>query len=126
MINESLRRRLEALNRGSIPTPNSPIRGTGEAASAAAHAASRAGGPSIVRNAPSPAAYTPGLLRSGEVVETGSGAHIRLRLPLQTFWQNGPHLIAARQEFLRSHASMAQDAVEPALVMDSEFASFVA
>ncbi len=126
MIDESLRRRLEALNRGPIRAPSRQFRVNGEAASATRQIAAPLIESPPPRSAPSQACCTPGLLRSGDVVETNVGQHTRIRLPLERLWQNGPQLLAARQEFLRSQAIMAQSAVEPTLVMDTEFVSFVA
>jgi uncharacterized protein YprB with RNaseH-like and TPR domain len=126
MLDESLRCRLEALNRGPIPAPSVPIRGDGKAASAARQIAAPILELPSPRTAYSPAHYTPGLIHSGNVVETSAGQHVRIRLPLESLWQNGSQLIAARQEFLRSQAQAAQDAIEPTVVMDAEFASFVA
>jgi uncharacterized protein len=126
MIDESLRRRLEALNRGPIPTPKGPIRVAGEVASVTGPIAPPTIEPPACRSAPSPARYTSGLLRSGDVVENNAGQHLRIHLPLENLWQNGPQFIAAREDYLRSQASAAQDAIEPTVVMDAEFAAFVA
>jgi len=109
MVEESLRRRLEALNRESLPVsrPVSPApRRPGQAASPA-----RLGG---------------GLIRSGETVETSVGTHVRVKMPLESLWQGGSQLLAARREYLQSQLNVATRAIEPAVVLDCEFASLVA
>ncbi|HVT28084.1 MAG TPA: ribonuclease H-like domain-containing protein [Lacipirellulaceae bacterium] len=68
----------------------------------------------------------PGLVRGGDVVENGAGQHVRIRLPLESLWQDGPQLVAARHDYLRSQAQGAQNAIEPTVVIDTEFASFIA
>ena len=65
-----------------------------------------------------------GLLHSGEVVETSFGPHLRIDVPLESFWEGGGQLIAARQEFLRSQLSAAHIAIEPTIVWEPEFAAF--
>jgi uncharacterized protein YprB with RNaseH-like and TPR domain len=131
MIDEALRTRLEALNRGPMPASATPPR---NGAAARADGTSAAGAKRI---APSPsndlpqqpkphASHIPGLLRAGEPVETPFGEHLRIRLPIETLWQNGPSLVAARQEHLRSQAAIAAEAIEPTVVIDPEFASLVA
>jgi uncharacterized protein YprB with RNaseH-like and TPR domain len=124
MINESLRSRLEALNRGPIPTPTATVHRDGEAASAAGRFA-----PSLQNAPPQPSTLPssiPGLLRTGETIDTHVGQHLRIRLPVESLWQNGASLIAARQEHLRSQAALAAQAIEPTIVIDPEFASLVA
>jgi uncharacterized protein YprB with RNaseH-like and TPR domain len=68
----------------------------------------------------------PGLLHSGEIVGTSFGEHLRIRLPIEKLWQNGPSLVAARQEHLQSQAALAAQAIEPTIVIDPEFVSLVA
>jgi uncharacterized protein YprB with RNaseH-like and TPR domain len=72
-----------------------------------------------------PAILTSGLLRSGDIVETAHGPHLRIRLPLENLWPNGNQVIATRQEFLQSQLAAAQDAIEPSLVLTPDFASLV-
>src|SRR4051812_23604449 len=128
MLDESLRTRLEALNRAPIPAQQ---RLDGAAVSPGLSLPKSA----AVRPTPRPAiAPTPhptttkptaGLLRSGDIVETPHGPHLRIRLPLETLWPNGLQLIISRQEFLHSQLTAAQQAVEPSLVLAPEFASLV-
>jgi uncharacterized protein YprB with RNaseH-like and TPR domain len=125
MIDESLRTRLEALNRAPIAVQTVPARTNGEAASAAERSIPRPHISTPARTASAPTKLTPGLLRSGDVVETLYGPHLRIRLPLENLWPSGTQLIAARQEFLQSQLAAAQQAIEPSLVLAPEFASLV-
>src|SRR5690349_11185 len=109
MIDESLRSRLEALNRGPIPAQTARPRSTGEAASTAASPLPRPQAPQPSRRPPtSHTKPTPGLLRSGDEVETACGPHLRIRLPIENLWPNGSKLISARQQFLQSQLATAQ------------------
>ena len=126
MIDESLRSRLEALNRAPIPAS------VVHAPAPMARPLQRPGDPpaaphfnSPTAQTPPPAKLTPGLLRTGDIVETPHGPHLRIRLPLENLWPNGTQLIAARQEFLQSQLAAAQHAIEPSLVLAPEFASLV-
>src|SRR5437868_6888074 len=132
MIEESLRTRLEALNRGPIPAqrttpkkaetaPPAPI----PSKAATGHIPSGVNPVSPPRPAPAATKAIPGLLRSGDVVETPHGPHLRIRLPLENLWSNGAQLIAARQEFLQSQLAASQQAIEPTLVLAPEFASLI-
>jgi hypothetical protein len=67
-----------------------------------------------------------GLLRSGEVVETVFGQHLRIDLPLDCLWNGGAKLIAARQEFLRFQADAVARPVEQNRVADVDFSAFIA
>jgi uncharacterized protein YprB with RNaseH-like and TPR domain len=125
MIDESLRRRLESLNRGPIPARTGEGEG-GEAASAAGRIA-----PQVVRaqqhqTSVAPPRLTPGLLHSGETIETPLGEHLRIRMPLEGLWQNGRQLIAARHEYLQSQVAAVQQAIEPSVVINPEFAAMIA
>jgi uncharacterized protein YprB with RNaseH-like and TPR domain len=128
MIDESLRSRLEALNRGPMAAQTATQRPTGEVASAT--------GPPNPRPHTQPAPVrprstlhstkpTPGLLRSGDEVETSGGPHLRIRLPIENLWPNGTQLIAARQQFLQMQLATAQQAIEPKIVLEPEFATFI-
>lgn len=88
MLDESLRRRLEALNRGPLPTQVSPR--------------PRRATPQTKRAIVEPRAVKPlpGLLRRAEVVTNAAGEHLRVRLPLAELWRRGPELVAARREQL--------------------------
>jgi uncharacterized protein YprB with RNaseH-like and TPR domain len=120
MLDESLRRRLESLNRGPLPVtgaiPN-PRAAVKELASPGLNSVSIESG--------SASQHRFGLLRSGEEVETNVGPHLRIRLPVETLWSNGARFIFARQEFLRSQAATSQ-AIEPSMATAPEFAPFVA
>jgi uncharacterized protein YprB with RNaseH-like and TPR domain len=67
-----------------------------------------------------------GLLRSGEVVETVFGQHLRIDLPLDRLWNGGAKLIAARQEFLRFQADAGARPDGPTRVADVDFSAFIA
>ena len=125
MIEESLRSRLEALNRGPIPAQVIPPHANGDAVSAAARITLRPHVSTPTRPTPALTKHTAGLLHSGDIVETAYGPHLRICLPLENLWPNGTHLIASRQEFLHSQLAVAQHAITPALVVHPEFASLV-
>jgi uncharacterized protein YprB with RNaseH-like and TPR domain len=127
MMNESLRDRLEALNRAPISARTAPAQIVRDATSGLS-----SWKPADVRTThlpdipiPRAAKLTCGLLRSGDIVETAHGPHLRIRLPLENLWPNGNQLIAARQEFLQSRLAAAQQAIEPSLVLEPEFASLI-
>src|SRR4051794_17975534 len=133
MLDESLRTRLEALNRGPIPAPivrrriecegnSSGLNSSKPATSQAKPLPHLSESP---RRASSPTAFTPGLLHSGDVVETAHGPHLRIRLSLENLWPSGTKLITARHDFLRSQLTAGQDAIEPSLVLTPDFASLV-
>ncbi|MBA4107938.1 MAG: hypothetical protein C0485_19575 [Pirellula sp.] len=98
MIDESLRLRLESLNRGPLPTigiPTSlPSRAVGE--SSKPTKAKFSGSP--LR--PGLVKPIPGLLRRGEVVATEAGEHWRVCIPVEEIWPGGEQLIARRCEHL--------------------------
>lgn len=124
MADDSLRSRLEALNRDPLPVSSRPER----PATTTPHSAPR---PKL---APAPAQPQPktagapigGLLRSGEEVQTPMGPHLRIDLPLDTFWQGGANLIAARQAFLRSQLTAATTTGSTATAIEAQFAAFAA
>jgi uncharacterized protein YprB with RNaseH-like and TPR domain len=102
MLDESLRRRLEALNRGPLPSVPTAMRATPRPA------------PKSPRAIVSPRAVRPlpGLMRRAEVVATESGEHLRICIPLEQLWPRGPQLVAARRQELakstgESHAELA-------------------
>jgi uncharacterized protein YprB with RNaseH-like and TPR domain len=127
MMDESLRSRLEALNRAPIAEQGLPACANGKTASAefSSKPAVRQTTQRPHVSIPTSTQVTPGLLRTGDVVETAHGPHLRIRLPLENLWPNGDQLIATRQEFLRYQLAAAQDAIEPSLVLSPEFASLV-
>jgi len=125
MIDESLRSRLEALNRSPLPAQIPAPHSNGVATFAAAQKTPRLDDPQTSRPAHPPTKFTRGLIRSGDVVETPHGPHLRIRLPVENFWPNGSQLIAGRQEFLQSQLTAAQHAIEPSLILAPEFASLV-
>jgi uncharacterized protein YprB with RNaseH-like and TPR domain len=128
MIDDSLRSRLEALNRGPMPAQTAIQRPAGEVAPATGPPSPRPHTqPAPVRPRPTPQTTkpTPGLLRSGDEVETASGPHLRIRLPIENFWPNGGQLISARQQFLQMQLAAAQQAIEPKISLEPEFATFI-
>jgi uncharacterized protein YprB with RNaseH-like and TPR domain len=121
---DTMRRRLEALNRG--PLPATVRRSIQTAAPPANRPATRAQTKSTETKSDFTSSRpTPGLLHSGDVVETLVGQHIRIRLSVDAFWQNGGQLIAARQDYLTSSLASASQAIEPAVIISPEFASLV-
>jgi uncharacterized protein YprB with RNaseH-like and TPR domain len=118
MLDEALRQRLEALNRGALP----------EVATVTRPAARPKSHPDLPRESPKPSPAgqpIPGLVRRGEVITTSAGEHLRIRLPIEALWPNGSQLVAGRQAHLRGLLATAQQAVEPTVVMDAEFAALV-
>jgi uncharacterized protein YprB with RNaseH-like and TPR domain len=65
-------------------------------------------------------------LRSGEVLATEAGEHLRIRLPIDAIWPGGERLVAARLEHLQQLAAMTRQAIEPTVVLQPEFAALVA
>ena len=142
MGDDSLRRRLEALNRapiaGAVREPSTSgdadVPGLSLSKSAAGSLNTR---PSNIPSVPVPppiksssppsiGIQIPGLLHRGEVVQTSAGEHLRICLPLDTLWPGSDRLVTARQEFLQQQLAVARQAVNPTVVMHSEFATFVA
>ena len=91
-----LRKRLEELNRGPLADSPRPKRAVGR--SRQRRATRTSGAASWAQ----PAVVPPlrGVLRRGEVVGNARGEHLRMRLPLNVFWAQGPDLIAGRQKFI--------------------------
>jgi uncharacterized protein YprB with RNaseH-like and TPR domain len=116
MLDERLRQRLEALNRGTL-TVDPPAERV-----PAPSSLQRAGTPNLAPTGKP----IPGILREGEVVVTSAGEHLRIRLPIDTLWTQGSQLVAARLEQLQRRLDEAQQAVEPTVVMDAEFTALVA
>ncbi|MCC6491935.1 MAG: ribonuclease H-like domain-containing protein [Pirellulales bacterium] len=96
-LNEGLRRRLEALNRGPLPVAvaEAPSGPPGPAAPGVAGAgpAARALRPGVVRP-------IPGLLRRGGATTNEWGEHWRICLPLDEIWPGGEALSRKRHEHL--------------------------
>jgi uncharacterized protein YprB with RNaseH-like and TPR domain len=122
MVDDVLRQRLEALNRGPMP-----IRAATNAPSVA-----RPPAPppvergSQTRSATATIRATPGLLRSGEVVGTSAGEHLRILLPIEPIWRGGTRLAGQRIEHLQQLAATASQAIEPTVVLPPEFAALIA
>lgn len=95
-MNDSLRRRLEALNRCPLPAPR-------VAASAAeSQALPKAKRKSTTQRATRPGQVPaiPGLVRRGEVVSNDCGEHLLIQLPLELLWPGGEQLIRRRADHL--------------------------
>jgi hypothetical protein len=60
------------------------------------------------------------------VVENDAGEHLRIRLPLDELWPDGPRLVAARQEHLHALLAESRAAIEPTVVLSAEFAALAA
>ena len=108
MLEESLRRRLEQLNRGILPPP------TGSPQQLQRK-------PQMTRAIVQPKAVKPlpGLLRTAQVVATASGEHLRIRLPLERLWPNGSNLVQTRCDELLSNANLRNRQVELATLLES-------
>ena len=131
-MDESLRKRLESLNRGPMPAPLAGTARAKPAVDVAMRAASPRQSvrtpiePSLARATSSPAQSAAGMLQLGAVVETPVGQHLRIDVPLDQLWRGGANLLAARQEFLRLMTTSTPPRSEPAAVQIREFASFIA
>jgi hypothetical protein len=131
-MDDSLRTRLEALNRAPMPQASVIVERAKKVIEVAANAVTFRRPPAkpTVQPATLPSVAQSvsgaGLLRRGEVVETPFGQHLRIELPLDQLWQGGTKLIAARQDFLRHLANSAETAIEPTVVFEAEFMAFVA
>jgi uncharacterized protein YprB with RNaseH-like and TPR domain len=112
MINDALRLRLESLNRGPLP---------------AVHVGSALAEPVAPqeRKVVETCFSSAGLLRRGEVVETSVGEHWRVRVPLEALWRGGASLVASRQQYLGKLLHAAQQAIEPNVVFEPDFARLV-
>ncbi len=130
---DTLRARLEALNRGPLPpsvdrapkSVPSPIPQSANSVVSSSrlprHAGRQSAATSRVATQACPIA---GLLRRGEIIETSVGPHLQINLPLEQLWPGGTALIESRQYFLREQLAAAKAAVEPTLVLHPEFAAF--
>jgi len=94
MLNESLRGRLEALNRGPLPATALEI------APATLHAAVRVNRPSVSPLRPGLVKPIPGLIRRGEVVSNETGSHLRICVAMEELWPGGDTLVEKRCEQL--------------------------
>lgn len=138
MVDDSLRRRLESLNRAKggmlsersdvsmIAPRESMTPQCGAKAPATRHGeprATKAASPSKIAGSRARVVQSmPGLLHRGDVVETSAGEHLRIRLPLDELWPGGSQLVAARQEYLRQLHN--ENEQEP--VVEADFAAFAA
>jgi uncharacterized protein len=120
MVDDSLRRRLESLNRGALPESTRGAVEVREIVTTRPRAEAR---PPLKGGVVRP---MPGILRQGEVVATSVGEHLRIRLPIEPFWPGGEQLAAGRIEHLRQLIIAAERAIEPTLVLQPEFASLIA
>ena len=127
MLDDMLRRRLESLNRGPLPTNAAQVgQVTDRPPRATLSPPAKAGSPQPAMDRMRVAKLIPGLLRRGEVVTTSGGVHLRILLPLDELWPGGLRRVAARAEHLRQLAADANRAVEPNVVIDADFAALVA
>jgi hypothetical protein len=122
MADDILRQRLEALNRGPMPFRATTTAAAGGVVSAAPPVER---GPQT-KSATATVRATPGLLRSGEVVATSAGEHLRILLPIEPIWPGGENLVRKRTEHLQQLAASAAEAIEPSVVLQPEFAALVA
>lgn len=132
-MDESLRKRLESLNRGPMPAASPVVVAAKKVVEVAIGAAlpRRIFRSPVELSAPRPAASTAksatGMLQRGEIVETPFGQHLRISLEIDQLWQGGANLLAARQEFLRI-VTTSQECTDgkPTTVASHEFTSFIA
>ena len=117
MLNNSLRCRIEALNRAPLAERTDVVVSERRPASQPAVV--------VAKNKTQRFSHC-GLLRRGEIIKTPAGEHWRTRLPLEMLWHGGTKLAAARQDYLRSQFAAARQAIEPTIVLDAEFAPFIA
>ena len=100
-MNDSLRRRLEALNRG-------PLSASGEGVIAAKPQASRSTKPGKAKQRaarPGQVPAIPGLVRRGDVVSNDCGQHLLIQLPLEILWPGGEQLVRRRAVHLASQGT---------------------
>jgi uncharacterized protein YprB with RNaseH-like and TPR domain len=123
-MEDALRLRLEALNRGPLPASRAGAAATAVRLHPALQPPKRPIRPASKAEHPkfSPA----GLVRRGEVVETSVGEHWRVLIPLEAVWNGGSALVSARQEHLRSLLEESHQAIEPTILFDADFAAMVA
>ena len=103
MLEEGLRRRLESLNRGTLPA-----------------AKLRPSRPAPLR--PGAVKPIPGLIARGAVVENNLGKHLRIALPLDELWPGGEALVAQRHNHLIKQISNEKDDIH---VSQYELRAFV-
>ncbi len=94
MLNESLRGRLELLNRGLLPANGI------ETAPRVIRAAVKETLPSVSPLRPGMVKPIPGLIRRGEVVSNEVGSHLRICVAMEELWPGGEKLIEKRCERL--------------------------
>jgi uncharacterized protein YprB with RNaseH-like and TPR domain len=131
-MDESLRKRLESLNRGPMPAA-SPISAAAKKVVEVAMQAIAPRRPSRAlvdqpapRSASSSARAAAGLLQRGEVVDTPVGQHLRICMEIDQLWQGGTNLLAARQEFLRLVTTSTTTNGSQSPPSAHEFTSFIA
>jgi uncharacterized protein len=122
MADDSLRRRLETLNRGKLPARSavSPGAMPTERSDVGMLAPREIMPPKPVRAHAGVVPPIPGLVRRGDVIQTSAGEHLRIRLPLAELWPGGSRLVAARQEHLRQLLAVSTDE----RAMHADFAAF--
>ena len=101
MLDESLRLRLESLNRSPLPTTVKPT---------VAPLPERVGSTRPKPSASSPlrpgiAKPIPGLMRLGDTVSTEAGSHWRVCIPVDELWPGGERLVDKRNEFLKANST---------------------
>jgi uncharacterized protein YprB with RNaseH-like and TPR domain len=99
MLDESLRLRLETLNRSPLPATGAPPRASSAVRMSTLR--SKASVRSPLR--PGTVMPIPGLVRLGEVVNTDAGTHWRVCIPVEQLWPGGERLVAKRHETLAAN-----------------------
>jgi uncharacterized protein YprB with RNaseH-like and TPR domain len=95
MLNESLRSRLELLNRGPLPATAIEI------PPATLRTAVKVARPSVSPLRPGLVKPIPGLIRRGKVVSNEAGSHLRICVAMEELWPGGEQLVAKRCELLQ-------------------------
>ena len=101
MLDESLRLRLESLNRSPLPATAKPL----IAPSPERVGAMRPQSSTPSRLRPGIARPVPGLVRLGEAVSTEAGSHWRVCIPVDELWPGGERLVAKRHELLAANST---------------------
>lgn len=121
MLDESLRLRLEALNRGALPVSVAQ-KATSRAAQMTPSKAATSR-PSPLR--PGIVKPIPGLVRRGELVTNDIGEHWRVCIPVEDLWPGGPGLVRKRHSTLMSGSTASTPRVPVVDKDHAPLASFV-
>lgn len=96
MLNERVRRRIEALNRGPLPVEKMEERRLPAIETGVAYPTSRPAAAPRSPARPGPVPMLAGLTTRAVVVENDAGMHLRIRLEVDELWPGGEELVARR------------------------------